>query len=384
MTGVFLTGIIGLLVGAAVGMGCMIVARKPPWTRRPRRLTACPMCSGPLDRFIPTAEGSSVADGPSQDSVICTNVISEVPCFEECDFSFPRWMLDVPWLTVGGVGTPSAGQTVWNTAYLGSLDPFCTTETVEAEAIESKATHEFRRNWEDFAVARFFPAATQTNWHAPSLALLRRQRRRTDRLVLAITDAAGEIPRSFTMQDWRYRQLLRHNAHIFFIDLRGDPIVGQPLEKEQLGVFHRFLVNLRKDRGLADSDSPIGPIAVCISKCDMLSLFCQGKEAQAVRFIEQLRDSGPTNSAATLRSIMTRSELVERNADILPCVGSLAQRLRSECGPNGFMFFPMTAVGWADEDVPDRDLRNRTIAPWGVIDPVLWLVHASGFRALPE
>jgi hypothetical protein len=168
-------------------------------------------------------------------------------------------------------------------------------------------------------------------------------------------------------------------CHLLFVDLQQE-------EASQLSVFHQFLVSLRSHRRLADSDRPIGPIAVCIPKCDMLTATrkCGSEAGRVDRFLKQIRDSGPSDERSTLSAIKGRHELVVKHADILTCVGSLRHRLKAECGPQGFMFFLMAAVGWPEAGADAWHLENRTISPWGVLDPLLWLIHASGFEALPS
>jgi len=376
MTGIFLAGMLGVFVGAAIGVACSLAAGRIRWKSRLPRMKVCPICSGPAEGFAPGDTTEEGVDAKPDTIMVCRRVISESP-FEECSFSVPRSLLDVPWLRIRGVGgTCSAGQTTWNAACFGRAHPFCSTAQVEIETL--KGSGERETHWDDLVTQRHFPAATHTSsLPHPWLVEVRQAGRRCDRLVVAVSDLAGEIARRSTCSGM-YDHLLDAECHLFFVDPDWE-------EKDQLSVFHQFLVNVRGQRGLANSDTRIGPIAVCIPKCDSLSSYI-ARADQATKFIQQLRDSGPCDAATTLEAIKRRHELVVKHAGILPCIERLNRRLQTECGPDGFRFFPMTAIGWlpdGDSDPRAYPLANRPIVPWGVLDPLVWLIHASGFEALP-
>jgi hypothetical protein len=45
-----------------------------------------------------------------------------------------------------------------------------------------------------------------------------------------------------------------------------------------------------------------------------------------------------------------------------------------------YMFFPMSSVGL--DELGERDLRCRIIAPVGVLDPLVWLLYMNGYGNL--
>jgi hypothetical protein len=47
-----------------------------------------------------------------------------------------------------------------------------------------------------------------------------------------------------------------------------------------------------------------------------------------------------------------------------------------------YMFFPMSAVGLEGAELGVEDLSRRTIAPCGMIEPLLWLLHMHGYCVL--
>jgi hypothetical protein len=384
MTSMFLAGFLGVFVGAAVTWSIVaaLATGRIPWKNRPRRMTVCPECSGPAEGFATDNTTEESVDSTPDSIMTCRRIVSESP-FEECGFTVLRSLLDIPWLRVHGVGgTCSAGQTMWHAACLGLVDPFRSTTMGEMEMIPCSGAWGPRSTWDTVCLHRQWPPATQTTAvPKPWLLQVRKAESRRKRLAVAVSDFPGEVAsRSCTSE--KYDQLVHAECHLFFVDL-----LAAERETHQLSVFHDFLIGLRGRRGLANCDRPIGPIAVCISKCDLIpDLYSDSRSQQATRFIGQLRASGPCNAWTTLTAIRRRHELVVTHAEILPCVERLGRRLQTDCGPEGFIFFPMTAVGW----LPDGEtkasaytLADRPITPWGVLDPLLWLIHASGFETLP-
>jgi hypothetical protein len=45
-----------------------------------------------------------------------------------------------------------------------------------------------------------------------------------------------------------------------------------------------------------------------------------------------------------------------------------------------FMFFPMTPVGL--DKLGEQDLSQRTIKPYAIQQPLLWLLHMNGYPVL--
>ena len=358
-----------VIAASAAGLNAYVQRR-----RHRRRMAVCPGCGLPADEFE-VADDSVVSMEQHQDDlVVCRNIISESP-FAECSFTLPRWSLDVPWLRFAGVGgTCSAGQTIWNAACSSRLRPFLINEKVSVESLPFADQHDFQRIWDGIEYGKCFPCATLTSSRPiPWCVAVRTRARRATLRIVAVSDFAGEIPRG-TLEDRSYRDLLDKDGHLFFLDLTQ-------VKRIQLEVFHRFLVNLRATRGLRNAETRLSPIAVCIGKLDLLPECQNGSEniARAIRCIQEIRDSGPADEATTLTAIRRRHELILKHSELFGCVKSLNGRLQDECGKDGFMFFPMASVGWVGRDLS----AAATIAPYAVVDPLLWLMHVSGMKILP-
>ena len=371
MSGLLLITVAIVIVASAAALNAYMQRRKQRY-----RMAVCPKCGEASEGFLSKNDSTQLEWLPHDDDVCCGHVISESP-FEECSYTVPRWQLEVPWLRFAGVGgTCNAGQTTWNAACSSRLRPFLTTEQLNLEPLPSAMHEQLKSSWHSIEEHRSFPAATHRHLQEPWCLAIRPRTRHSAQRIVAVSDFAGEIPSQETLESHLYRILLDKDGYFFFIDL------GRLTEEQQrLEVFHRFLVNLRANRGLRNRDSRLSAIAVCISKLDYLPELVHGLEntARADRCIQDIQDSGPADEATTLGAIRRRHELILKHSSLFPCVKGLNGRLQDECGKDGFMFFPMASVGWVGSDLS----AAAAIRPYGVIDPLLWLLHASGMKALP-
>ena len=44
------------------------------------------------------------------------------------------------------------------------------------------------------------------------------------------------------------------------------------------------------------------------------------------------------------------------------------------------MFFPVSSVSLIEHELGIKDLSKRTIVPFGVAEPFLWLLHMHGYE----
>jgi hypothetical protein len=49
-----------------------------------------------------------------------------------------------------------------------------------------------------------------------------------------------------------------------------------------------------------------------------------------------------------------------------------------------FLFFPMTPVSLIEHELGETDLTKRSFQPFGVVEPILWLLHMQGYDILRE
>ena len=58
--------------------------------------------------------------------------------------------------------------------------------------------------------------------------------------------------------------------------------------------------------------------------------------------------------------------------------GNLRRGLGSQLG-NNVMFFPLTPISIDDAQLGIADISQRNLLPFGVAEPIYWLMHMNGY-----
>ena len=133
-------------------------------------------------------------------------------------------------------------------------------------------------------------------------------------------------------------------------------------------------------------DVPVGqiipvPVAVCIPKFDLL-LTENPIQGQSVPFIRRmLSEMNPPPKQTTFAEHDPGAQRAGR-ADVgtdVPRCGRARAGGELRFGPQ-VMFFPISSVSLFENELGIRDLSKRTIAPFGVAEPFLWLLHMHGYE----
>jgi hypothetical protein len=146
---------------------------------------------------------------------------------------------------------------------------------------------------------------------------------------------------------------------------------------EQLGMLDQFLAHMRRERKVPVGGSIPVPVAVCITKFDLL-VNENPIGGQSIPFIRHLlKELNPIPREVTLETIRARSNMVE---EMLPLMftGTDVRGIVEGYFGKQVMFFPMSSVGLFEQELGIRDLSRRTIAPYGVAEPLVWLLHVYG------
>ena len=120
-----------------------------------------------------------------------------------------------------------------------------------------------------------------------------------------------------------------------------------------------------------------GPLAVCLSKIDLLAGRCD--PGAVSRFYDRLAQVDPTGERLDLPTIRARSRLTAHLLGEIWPDWPIEKQLGQSFGRR-WMLFPITAVGLDGRG--ESDLRLRTIAPFGLLEPVLWLAEMNGYKLL--
>jgi hypothetical protein len=213
-------------------------------------------------------------------------------------------------------------------------------------------------------------------------------------LHLKDTDAAGANPALVNLFDYSgelinpevdVNQLkdtaVRMDGFMLFLDptqLSGDVTLDT-----QLANLDEFLNHMRRKRGV-----PVGrpipvPVAVCIPKFDLL-ISDNPIGGQSVQYIRELLENlSPPPRQVTPDVIRERSELVEQMLPMMFPGADIRGVIEGYFGKQ-LMFFPLSSVSLFEHELGKKDMRRRTMAPFGTAEPIIWLLHMHGYCVFGE
>jgi hypothetical protein len=132
---------------------------------------------------------------------------------------------------------------------------------------------------------------------------------------------------------------------------------------------------MRDLRGMRIGQMMPVPLAVCVSKLDLLvNRNPLGSRSRGL--IKALR--GTVSDKLTLKAMHTRSRLLSREMQLIFPGWNLPRTLRENFG-NRWLLFPLTPVGLEEDELGVEDLKRRTFSPFGIMEPLLWLLHMKGY-----
>ncbi len=198
--------------------------------------------------------------------------------------------------------------------------------------------------------------------------------------LVNLFDYSGELLNQSIDRDRLKRQAVTMDGFMLFLDptqLYGDG-TNVTLDR-QLAALNEFMADMREARGVPVGQVIPVPVAVCIPKFDLL-VTENPIQGQAVRFIRQmLSEMSPPPKQTTLGTIQGRSEVVEQMVELMFRGVDIRGLVESYFGGQ-IMFFPVSSVSLFENELGIKDLSKRTIAPFGVAEPFLWLLHMHGYE----
>jgi hypothetical protein len=123
------------------------------------------------------------------------------------------------------------------------------------------------------------------------------------------------------------------------------------------------------------------PVALCISKIDLMVNQPYGQGDTILEFYEDLRKIEETTENGSLDRITKRSELVARLRHLIWPDWEIETQIRGLFGDR-FMFFPMTPIGM--DQLGETDISQRDLRPYCILEPMSWLLHMNGYPILKE
>jgi hypothetical protein len=191
-------------------------------------------------------------------------------------------------------------------------------------------------------------------------------------MLLNLFDLSGEVMNLTIDRDKLRERALTMDGFVLCLDHT------QPVDMQNRDLI-RFREELRAITGIAPGKPVKVPVAVCITKLDLLASPGRAGSGILEEFIERVQQVESANGTPTLLGIRRRSRLcVDYLETIFP--GWRIDKQMNQLFAGRFMFFPMTPVGLGELGV--TQLADRTIEPFGIREPLLWLLHMNGYKVL--
>ena len=367
-------GLGSALIGLAVSGGWLFY--RGVRVRREVCRDTCPLCLG-VDHLEPAPDYGGHADGPRDVAVVqCKNVISREP-FEQCDYTFMEIYRAMTKVCFPTLGVPQAGKTHWLAMLYWELNRGKYPKSVQFEKIRSQSSQDFDALVEDILNSRIGTAATQRDRipHPLVFNLQDRDALGRNNLLVNIFDYSGEVTSDMGVEDYRRRRALEGDGFFFFLD----PTYPSEPQAKALADFRE---DIRLVKGVKAGRRVRIPVALCVSKIDLLagkSFSLPGGGDAVAGFYKELSRIDPTGEAMTWDVIEARSRLLGELRDAI-WPGWEIERQIDDLFGGRYLFFPLTPVGL--DGVGEADLSLRTISPFGLLEPLLWLLEMNGYPVL--
>jgi hypothetical protein len=363
----WIRGGLGLSLLGMAATGGVLFKRQVRRRQRKTRET-CPLCLG-QGTFEPNGDSAHAG----LEMVRCKNVISEHP-YEECDFAFSAMYRENVKLCFPTLGIPQAGKTHWLAMVYRELNRGNYPNVIQFERIRSGSSDDFDVVVDEILNKKLGPMATQVGRipHPLIFNFLDRDRFGASNVLVNIFDYSGEVIRSQTIEDRQRQRALDGDGFFFFLD----PTEPSETQSQALAGFRE---DLRRIKGLHAGKQVHVPIALCVSKIDLM-VNQPYTDPHGGGAIEKFyRDLGELGWELNVDTIEARSKLMGQLRDTV-WPGWQIERQIDDLFGGRFLFFPLPPVGL--DGLGDRDLTRRTIAPVGLIEPLLWLLHMNGYPVL--
>ncbi|MBR0236991.1 MAG: hypothetical protein IJQ39_02755 [Thermoguttaceae bacterium] len=308
-------------------------------------------------------------------TVVCTHQMTSKPK-RLCNFAYGTQYQKLPKLSIPTLGVPQAGKTFWMTMLYWQLNNGYSSQSKDMVIVPTAATKDLQTSVDELVNKRHLLPATQRD-RIPYPMMFQY----TDhdplgrtKVLTSVFDYSGEVTTDVAAEDFRRQRALASDAFLFFID------PTYPWEP-QAAALERFNSDLRTQKQIQQWRSLRLPIALCLTKIDLLPTIPNWENAwgKAAKFYSDMEKIDPTGEGLSKSIIEQRSALVdELRKDIWPDWDMDAQIKKLFGGRH--MYFPMTAVGL--EGSGETDLAVRTLSPFGLAEPLYWVMEMNGFPTL--
>ncbi len=369
----------GAITGGLLTMVCGLFGMTL-WLREKRKQSqiekTCPKCLA-VGKLRPADDSQRLGLRKLE----CTNVIVEDP-FEDCRFSFNEGDAAVQKLGFSTLGVAQSGKTLSLVMLYRTLRRGAAGATGQFERISSVGAEKFDGFMDQVLNSRIGLGATRVD-AIPEPVMFRmadRDRLGSTQIMASLFDYAGAITIAALggnswnpAADFHRKRALDSDGFFFFID---------PTEHadKQIEALDMFRDDLRLVKGLKLGQQMTRPVALCVSKIDLL--VNQPQCAGAIDFFyEELRKIDHECPGFSLRAIERRSQLMQDYRKLIWPGWEIEQSISDLFGGR-YMFFPQTPVGLQQNELGNEELSQRTFDPKYILEPLLWLLHMNGYQVL--
>ena len=368
---VFIGGVLVLLF-LSLNVGLVVMWRKKRSNLDRATSEVCPRCLGEdtLKTVTPEAAESS---GQSRTVVQCTD--------KTCNYRLDPDLRYVSRLRIPTVGYTKSGKTVWLTMFHHSVErgqadkKLAKFDRAPSSGLEDVEDYDgiLRRLVKD----RDAPGATIIRLREPLLFnFADGDPGFVSNSILNLFDLAGEVSapghRGSVEQDRAYRMT---DGFLYFLDPTRTDEATLSMQREQL---LSFCDELRRKRNIPYGKPLNVPIAVCISKLDLLAKPGEAGGGIHQDFIDKL-DPTSRDVEPNVVEIRRRHELFVSYREQFFPGWDIADQFAKLVGGR-FMFFPMSAAGFTS--VTGHDPKQWNFRPFGIVEPLVWLLHMNGYKTL--
>ncbi len=292
--------------------------------------------------------------------------------------------LKVPRLCFPAVGVPGSGKTHMLATAYNNVQKGTAPTTATVQQAPSLGDQRFDQYIELIVESRGTAGGTVHAMPDPIMIHVRDTDRTSPHTALVnLFDYSGELLNDKIDMSELRKNAVRMDGFMLFLDptqlYGGD---GKVALKAQLAKLKEFLTDMRDERGVAVGTIIPVPVAVCIPKFDML-LTQNPIGGQAVHFTRHMMEHlNPGPKETTLRILAARSEMVEQMLPLMFPGVDIRGIVEGFFGKQ-ILFFPMSAVNLIENELGVADLTRRSaIIPFGVTEPIMWLLHMHGYEVL--
>lgn len=335
-----------------------------------------------IERQCPRCLNLGIVEEPIEVLDMDGNKVHEAVC-PSCTYRFPSSYKKFARLCLPTLGRVSSGKTHWLMSVYQKIN---NGNLLLPDLVLEKLPTAYDEAFDEWVVRMEEHGDVQsTNLEPPSPLIF--YHRDQDPLgarevLLNFFDYNGELALMHLTADAGLGEMKRHamlsDSFVFFLD----PTKVSPSEVNyQKNAYQKFKNDVRLVRRLSPGQKIDLTIAVCISKLDIVGRDNPMGAEYAELWLNDLRQRA--HEPPTLELIEYRSQTCVAMLSVMFPGWNIEKLLRDDFGPR-FKFFPLTPFGIDDPLETDDDSRARTRNPFGVVEPLYWLLHMHGYHVFKD